>query len=380
MSHETIEEEIPSARYGLIPSLSHSGSPRERGRAHGKKFGDEVKENLDLYLNVFEHKGSDRETVYNQAERFVEIINEENEEYFEEMSGIAEGSGLTIEEITILNARYEVMYSALKKETADPGMGTQRPDACTSFGIQPEITGTGHTYLGQNMDWLPSLNMLVMEIQREDSPDIAALTEAGIPTVKMGVNEAGIGIVANGLITEKDGENPYRKPIHVMCREVLDAERLDTAIKPLITRKRANSINVLVGHAEGEMIGLELTPDEEFYQYPDGHLYTHANHVESLNRSSEFEKVLPDSLYRSKRLHRLLHRERGNIDNQALMQVLQDHFGKPSSICRHPDPELNELDRIQTICSIIMDLSERRLLISNSTPCEAEYREFVAGS
>ncbi|MFW5905807.1 MAG: C45 family autoproteolytic acyltransferase/hydrolase, partial [archaeon] len=358
-----------------LRGLELTGSPHQRGVKHGEEFADEIATNLEIYLDVFEYKGTDEETVYGQAAKFIPLIEEENEEYFVEMQGVAEGSGLSLEDVTILNARYEVMYSAFK-QAADE-IDEDVADACTAFSVRPEITADGHTYLGQNWDWMPGLETFVMDVRRDDKPNMVVMTEAGIVGGKIGVNEHGIGMTLNGLVTEKDGENPFRKPYHVRFREVLDAERMDKAIAPLITKQRACSGNVIVAHAEGEILNLELAPEAVNYLYPEDHLLTHANHVEDRSSmNSEFEKLIPDTLCRAPRLRRLLAGHSGEIDAEVAKEAFRDHFGKPNSICRHPDEAEPELDRLQTNGSYIMDLTDRRLLGTNGPPCEREYQEF----
>jgi len=359
-----------------LQALELTGTPRERGVTHGATFADEIAANLDRYLDVFEFKGSDEETVYEQAEAFVPLIADENPAYFEEMQGIAEGSDLQIEDVTILNARYEVMYSAFKSE-ADDLDDTAPLDGCTAFCARPEITADGHTYLGQNWDWVPGIETFVMDVRRDDAPNMVAMTEAGIVGGKIGVNEHGLGMTLNGLVTEKDGEDPFRKPYHVRFREVLDSTRMDEAIAPLITKPRACSANVILAHADGEMIDFELAPETVNYLYPEDGLLTHANHVEDRTRmNSEFEKLTPSTLFRASRLRRLLATNRGEIDAEVVMNAFRDHFSKPNSLCSHPDPDDPELDRSQTNGSFIMDLTDRRFLGTNGPPCENDYHEF----
>ncbi|WP_251343014.1 C45 family autoproteolytic acyltransferase/hydolase [Haloplanus halophilus] len=373
-----MSKQTDPSKYGPLRGLKLTGPPRERGITHGEAFADEIETNLEIYLDVFEHKGTDEATVYEQAEEFVPLIEDENEAYAEEMRGVAEGSGLSIEDVTILNARYEVMYSAFK-QAADE-LNEDKPDACTAFGIRNSRSETGHTYLGQNWDWMPGLETFVMDVEPENGADHVAMTEAGIVGGKIGVNDAGLGMTVNGLITERDGEEPFRKPYHVRFREVLESERMDAAIEAVLVKDRVCSANVIVGHESGELIDLELAPERANYLYPDDGVLVHTNHVEDTSSmDSEFEKLLPDTLCRAPRLRRLLTEGTDRIDEATIRNALRDHFGHPNSICRHPDGDDHELDRLETGGSFVMDLTEKRLLGTNGPPCGHEYVEFQVG-
>lgn len=361
-----------------LRKLTLTGSPYDRGVKHGDTFAEEIKTNLEIYLDTFEHKGSDRDVVYEQAERFMPLIESENEAYAEEMRGVADGSGRSIEEITILNARYEVMYSAFK--TATEEMGVANPDACTAYAVRNTRSANGHTYLGQNWDWMPGLETFVMDVRSEDCLDHVAMTEAGIVGGKIGVNEAGLGMTLNGLVTENDGKEPFRKPYHVRFREILDSERMDSAIGSLIADDRVCSANVILAHESGEMMNLELAPERANYLQPDDGVLVHTNHVEDTTAmDSEFEKLIPDTLCRAPRLRRLLTEGTDEVSEADIETALRDHVGYPNSICRHPNVDDPELDRLETGGSFLMDLDEKRLRGTDGPPCEHDYVEFHVG-
>lgn len=367
-----------------FPSLTLTGPPHERGLAHGERFADEISANVEIYLDRFAYRGADEAAVRAQADEYVTLIEDEHERYAAEMRGVAEGSGVPLEDVAVLNARYEVMYGAFARqaEALDHDEGATRSagaDGCTSFGVLPSATADGHTYIGENWDWIAAVapNTFVMDVRREDGPDHVAVTEAGIVGGKMGVNEHGIGLVVNGLVSEGDGDQPYRTPFHVRCREVLDAERFDQAIGAVISTDRACSANFLLGHADGELIDLETAPAEANYLYPDEGVLTHANHFEGGGVDSEFEKLVPHSLFRSPRLRRLLARERGQLDEAVLREALTDHFNRPASICRHVDESLPPQEQVQSNVSVVVDLTERRVAATNRPPCETDYDSFV---
>ena len=109
------------------------------------------------------------------------------------------------------------------------------------------------------------------------------------------------------LVTARDGANGLRKPFHVRCLEILDAWTFDKALLPVVQTHCCCSTNFLIGHAEGEVIDIEATPDYCSYLYPQSGLMTHANHLVRKTRiASQLERIAPHSLYHANRLERVL--------------------------------------------------------------------------
>lgn len=371
-----------------LQELTLEGDPYERGVTHGEAFAAEIRDNVSIYLDRFDEHGLPEAEARELAAEYIPLFEEFHDEFAAEMRGIADGSDLPIEDVALINARYELIYGAFSSEAEEEGddpdasTAASGTDGCTSFGLQPDSTADGHTYIGQNWDWIAQLtdNIFAMDVRRDAKPNFVALTEAGIATGRKGVNEHGIGFVANGLVTPQDGENTDRKPYMVRCREILDAERLDTAIEPVVGTDRVCSTNFLIGHAAGEMINIEAAPETANYLYPEDGLLTHANHFEGGGGiESGFEKLIPHTLYRSPRLRRLLsaHLDDGGIKSDDMKHSLQDHFSRPASICRHVEAELPEQQHSHTIASLILDLNDRRMLATQGPPCESSYQEFV---
>lgn len=354
------------------------GDARERGRTHGESRAAEIRENVSAYLDVFEHYGLEESAVFEEAERFLELIHEGNEEYATEMRAIAEGAGLEPASVAILNARYEILYSAYADSIED-GEDPPPADGCTAFAARAPATADGHTIIGQNWDWIPSINTFIMDLRRPEKPDQLVMTESGIVGGKIGFNEHGIGMLLTGLIGGDDGAEPYRTPYHVRFREALDADRFDRAIRPFLDGDRANSANVVLAHEDGEMIDLELGPETAGYLYGRDGLLVHANHFEAADVESEFEKILPDTLYRAPRLRRRLRNSRGAIDVETVQAALQDHFGKPASICRHVDRSLDPAEQDRTNGSFVLDLTARRMHATAGPPCSSPYETFRLG-
>src|SRR5439155_1464308 len=74
----------------------------------------------------------------------------------------------------------------------------EQPDGCSSFAILPEASGDGHTYAGQNRDWLAQTGetVVLLRITQPGKPTIVMQTEAG-QIGRHGANSAGIALNPN---------------------------------------------------------------------------------------------------------------------------------------------------------------------------------------
>lgn len=356
-----------------MPSLTVGEDAFERGLLHGKVYAADVQANLETYLSRFEASGLARGAALDEARNWLRAMERQNAEYVEEMRGIAAGSGQGEDAIALLNARYEIAFLLYGKDARSRDQAAGEASGCTTFGILAERSANGHHWLGQNWDWLEGVHRrtLVLRIRRKSRPSLVCLTEAGIVGGKMGVNECGIGLVENGLASSHDSRNPYQKPFHMRCREVLDADRYDDALRPVVETRRTCSGNFVVGAAGGEIIDLETSPDHVTYLYPTDGIVTHSNHfIGAGHGESQMEKVGPHTLFRAARMRRLLERGGNAIDMAVMTAAMSDHFGHPNALCRHPDPRQAAARRTMTAGAVLIDLEERLMHVADGPPCE----------
>src|SRR5499426_902307 len=362
-----------------IALLTTEGDAHACGLAHGRRFAREIADNVATYLRRFAASGLNRDEAFVEAGRWRKAIAAHNGAYAEEMRGIADGSGQSEDTIALLNARYELAFTLFgqeakqgqtKKELLELGL-----DGCTTFGLLPEATADRHTWLGQNWDWLEGVHgrTFVLRARRKGAPSFVCLTEAGIAGGKMGINECGIGLVENGLASSHDGRNPYQKPFHVRCREVLDAQRFGEASQPVTDTPRTCSFNFVIGAAGGEIVDLEASPDHVSRLTPEDGIVTHSNHfLTSGHGVSLLEKIAPNTLRRVDRMRRLLEPHRGAITFDHMRTAAADHAGAPYAICRHPDPSQPGERRTMTTGAVLIDLDARVMHVANGPPCSNE--------
>ena len=122
------------------------GSAHDIGLQHGKALAAEIRANLTLYFDMVKGlTGTDPAVCLQHAGKFQEAIHSNAPQLQEEMQGIAEGAGVSLDEILFLNARTELMSM---RPDGDAGGGE-----CTAIGLSGERTNSGQSIIAQNWDW-----------------------------------------------------------------------------------------------------------------------------------------------------------------------------------------------------------------------------------
>jgi isopenicillin-N N-acyltransferase like protein len=342
-----------------LPVVAVSGSPAECGAAYGASAAALIAENNAAYLRRFTVRaGLTPDQVRRQGALFRATTRDYHPAIADMLDGMAEGSGVAVDEIYALNGRTELLY------------GTSAPvTECTSLGVIGE-----RTMLGQNWDWHPQQRPYTLLLSTTDEAGftITVLAEAGM-LAKAGLNSAGVGVCVNMLGTERDGR-PGGVPYHVLLRAVLEADSLGIALRQVCKSPRGASINLLIGQAYegpggGEILDVELVPGEVGFLHPDASgRIAHANHLEtSLGVRDTLLDWGGSSFFRAARARRLL------AAGWSMAEVLVDHAGFPHAICRHLDKRDAEDDWSETIFAVLIDLDARRIGIAPGPPCGSEF-------
>ena len=161
----------------------------------------------------------------------------EQHAYFLALRGVADGSGVPLQDIVVLNMRYELLYFQYGVNAL--------VDGCTSFAVLPRATHTGHLLLGQNWDWIPEVRGAVLHTRDDDGLETLSFTEAGIVGGKIGLNSVGLGLAINGLYTTADDWSRLKTPFHVRCYDILRSRTLEQAMSVVTDTPRACSTNFL---------------------------------------------------------------------------------------------------------------------------------------
>ena len=349
------------------PIVYAQGEPHERGLAYGRQSADRIHRSIEIYRDVFRYYADmSWDDVCRQARTFEEPIAAYDADILPEIEGIAEGAGVARDDVLAINVRTEVKYGLRRRE-------------CTSIAALPEATADGHPLLAQNWDWHTGTaeTCVLLVMAPLGRPAFACLVEAGL-LAKMGMNEAGIGLVCNALVCDRDRGMPG-VPFHVILRRILTSASIDEAATAVLAASRASSANYVIGSPEGDAADIESAPGglaDVFPLLPDGGVLAHTNHFVSprfTHVDTWFERDGADSLFRLDRARRFLDRVRGRIDRDTVGALLRDHVGGPPSICCHPDPAADPEAQDTSVTSVILDLTERTMSVTAGPPCRNEY-------
>ncbi|MRH41715.1 hypothetical protein GH741_03390 [Aquibacillus halophilus] len=362
-----------------MKKLTLVGPAKEIGKQHGSQGKAEVLHSLETYEKLFYgYKQINWKEAREIALAHVKAIEKYDLELIEEMEGVAEGAGVDFEDILALNARSEIALAGYK--------GSSFMDGCTAMAVCPPLTS--ETIIGQNWDWKgrQTKSLLVLGIRNNNvsKPDITMVTEGGM-IGKIGFNSSGLGVCFNALLTDKKSNEV---PIHLGLRGVLDSHTLGEAISKIKFGQMAAAASFLIGQDQGNGPGNGMALNFEVSPFgidsvggTDGKL-VHSNHLmsdvikENLRDMNEFR--FDDSMIRKRRAEQLLDQAISSgeqITEETFKGWLSDEFNAPNSINHYENMRAPEHRRMETVFSIIMNLSKRRMLLCIGKPAEGTFEE-----
>jgi len=327
-----------------IPFVRMTGSPRERGIAHGTAVASRIADNIAFYKKLLKLDENVRVT---QSNTFASIIESFNPALKEEMDGIAEGAKVDPTDIYMLNARTELLSMS----------GIVQSECATFFFGKSGL-------LFENWDWSePSKDMTVLlSIELQNGNNILTFTEAGM-LGKVGMSSAGFGVAFNylyptGLLNGV--------PIHALLRTLLEADSFKAATELLTkSQNEGTSGNILIADAQGNAIDFELSGSRTSSIPMTGDSIAHTNHYVggTVNDEEAGMGFLNNSYDRYTRAEAML-KEVTSYDIAEAKKILTDRIGGNGMICRDFIPEEPGHTPTGTIASMIMDLPNKTLHIT----------------
>lgn len=377
----------------MFPVIAVSGSPYQRGAQYGSQARDRVRRSVAAYAGLFQDvAGWDWPRASSEASRFLPPIRDFGEEYVDELAGIADGAEVAREDVLTINVRTEILNAARVKTA----LAAPIPTECTVFG---SLSADGHVIGGQNWDWMPFARdtMVVLRGEPADGPAFVTGVEAGL-LAKFGVNSARLAVMTSALACTEDQGQPG-VPYHVLLRALLGCTSTDAAVDVLAAANRASSANYLLADSTGSVVDLEARPGgpatvHRLQPDADG-LLVHTNHFVSPEFDSVdyADLVESTSQFRLKRVRELLTAPHPTVDGSPPADgrgrlsdgrarrdqhaaALSDHADAPGSVCRHPDRFMPMSEQVETVASVLIDVTTTTVELSEGPPCQHDYDSY----
>ena len=352
-----------------VPVVRAAGSRHDVGLAHGATVSDMVAETLEWTFEELAHSGVSRSEALSGSGQLLNHVAARAPALLDELQGIAQGAGLTQEEVGVINARYELMNILGKPQLSSV-------TECTVFGLAGDRGPHGQAIVGQNVDLGPdSVGLwIVLDVAPHDAPRVATVTLAGM-LAQEGINSAGLALCGSMVLARgwRFGY-PTRK---FLRREVMEQASVGAAIDLIQScPDRASSHNLMLADSSGRLLDVETTVDDVAIVEPTSGTLVHANHFDSpgfRNHNQLIGNYLHNSQTRSRRLHDLLHAHPGSLSMDTLQGALRDHATEPRSICRHADTDESGAE---TNLSIISEPARGTFHVAFGPPCESAYTTY----
>lgn len=327
----------------------------ERGVQRGTAIRATLAEGVAIYSRLFATVGIAEDAIRTYAMQAITATERWSPALAEEMRGTAEGSGLDAWKIAALNARTEILSIALGS----------KPGECST------IVSTRGTPVGaQTWDWHEELERC-WHLQRVagNEHQFVGLTEHGILS-KIGVNDAGVGIMLNILGHQSD--RPGGVPVHLVGARVLaEASTLDEATAILLAAPVSTSSAITVLSPQGAVV-VELSPLGATVVEPREGVLLHTNHFldQRLSRGEKPGLYDPDSQLRFGVLADRAARADLPVVASELVPYLVSYPGDEAELCCVPAPGAVFGNRWATMATITVDAVARAMTVSVGSPAE----------
>lgn len=246
---------------------------------------------------------------------------------FAELRGLAEGAGLSMEQILALNGLTD-LRDWLAWEGHEDSLG-----GCSAFVVQSDATRSGDLVCGQTWDLATNNMPYVIGVHRQpdDAPQTWTLTTAGCLSL-IGMNEDGVSVGTTNVRTQDAGAGVvYLSMIH----KALGQSSVEDAIDCVLDAPRVSGHFFYIAGPDGAASAIECTGRLAHRRDLHAGVYVHCNHcLIPENAALEGQDPSDSSMFRTTRLQDLFERNAPNNDLDAAKRFLADTEGGLNAICR----------------------------------------------
>jgi hypothetical protein len=278
MSLSSNKVQIPMVEYrrGIYYLVLDGKTPYERGFQHGVALEYPIKKALRQFRHWIrdvvglEEPGSIiQDFAVNTP--YLESVKAQVPDLFEEMSGVAEGAGVDLNELFVYQSFDELFVFLLTSGTLELGTTGH----CTTAGVYGRADKPN--YVGHNND-IPTYHeelVTVLHVKYPDS-DLEILQSAFAGQIgQNGVNNRGVAVGINTLANLPGGDG---LPVSFNVRKILESANVDEAVSYLKSARFAQAMNYMIGDRE-KVVSVETWESNAVVlDVYDGNYAVHTNH------------------------------------------------------------------------------------------------------
>ena len=373
-------------------------TPFDRGVMHGKLLRKRIYEYLELE-NVMSELEDIGNTLRNEP-KVMDPINKYTPWLFEEIQGISEGSGISLNIIFAIQAADQAMIISgeLDKFITDilGGPSSDSPSQgndCTVIGAFNQQSQP--TLLAQNADKSiikDGFQTLFHIVEEENDIEILTLAYPGDIGI-YGMNNHGVGVCINAIHPTLNYELKGLPQVFLV-RGILRQKNVKDA-RAFVDQLEFNCGVVMNFGDATELVSYELSANQstQFISPDRPNMIYHTNHpmvnddyneaiLKLMNKyQSSFMDLATqidagkNSLSRMEILEKHIYHHVGDFTVEDIKQVLRSHENSEYPICIHG--ERNKTEN-HTNFSMIMELSGTpKLHVTDGPPCDREYKTYT---
>ena len=330
-----------------------SGTPRERGRAYGRRFSGQIREFVDKeILAAFKSPKAGRDALLRYAAACLGPIRRLSPTIAEEMEGMAEGTGLRLEEIVLVSLHEELWHRG----------ELPSGDHCTATAVGPPVTVDGSTYVALSWDWFTQLygKSQVLLWDRKEGPAVLSYSYPGL-WIGAGVNSAGIALAWTSIGDIKTPKLSIGVPSYVLIAHLLYQPTLKAVEEEARRAGQAGWFTLVMADGSGQLLNLESSPEKIAIERDRGSL------VRVYYGSREMTRTPPGKPVprhpQCRRMMDLVSGSKGKINLSTVQGFYGDH---QSTICKH----FNTLD------AMVFNATRREAHITRGPGCLGRWQRF----
>lgn len=348
----------------MFKEVTLTGTPYERGLKYGQTCKEEIAISVRNYRNLFAlRKKLTWEQAQQLSRRYLPAIRALDEAYIDEMQGMADGAGITFDEVLTINARTELLHTGLSADDL--------VQECTAFAAMAPTTKDDVVLAGQTWDFtlLQRQAVVIVRIPAEGNrPGLLFFPEAGMIGGK-GMNSAGLSLTLNALRTKEHGEG---LPVHIRMRRILECTTLNQAYEQAVRGAMPSAANLMMTHKDGVALNVELDPSAIDVLLPQQGVLVHTNHFLGPKNLIIHDHAGSGSTYIRLQRAQQLFCDKHGLTMEDAQAAFRDHKGYPTSICAHPVNPATPVTITQnaTNFGLVMDLTHLEVWLAWGNPCE----------